>query len=343
MRLDELFSVEYGNQLDMNKMKQVDPSVGVAFVGRLGGLTGKSGVAGYVKEVKNLDPYPSGLLTVALGGSLLSSYVQQQPFYTAQNVAVLKPLDPEMPILHRLYYAMCIRANAFRYSAFGREANRTLADLEMPASPPDWVDTKEIPTVEGLGRSELPRVAFEGAENWGEFEIGSLFDVLKGKRVTKADRRPGDTRFISASDSNNGVTDMCDLDPIFPANTLSVPYDGSIGFAFYQDKPYFALDSVQVLVPKEEGVSSLALLFAATMVRHERWRFSYGYKWHLKRMRSTKIKLPSTSSGEPDWDWMDRYMRGLPFSAALSYSTETPAGRSSSPSRRGGVPAGPLW
>lgn len=78
--LGDLFHVEYGNKLDMNKMTPTDPRTGIAFVGRVGGLNGKSGVSGYVEALPDLTPYPTGLITVALGGSrLLSSYVQQRP------------------------------------------------------------------------------------------------------------------------------------------------------------------------------------------------------------------------------------------------------------------------
>lgn len=320
-RLDEIFGIQYGNKLDMNKMTEAEPENGVAFVGRIGGLNGKSGISGYVQPLANVQPYPAGLITVALGGSrLLSSYVQQLPFYTAQNVAVLAPRDMAMSVLHRLYYAACIRANAFRYSAFGREANRTLGTILVPASPPEWVDSMVIPTHDGLAASAASRVALRSRDTWCDFELADLFIIKKGKRVTKADRTSGSTPFIGATDRNNGVTDMTSLDPIFDPHPLTVPYNGSVGYAFYQDNPYFASDDVQVLVPRDEGVDKWAMLFAATMIRFEKNRFTYGYKWNLARMKTTTIKLPATDAGAPDWPYMSRYMQGLPYSAAIADS-----------------------
>lgn len=318
MILSDIFTVEYGNKLDMNKMTKAERLKGIAFVGRIGGLNGKSGVAGFVEPLPFVAPYPAGLLTVALGGSrLLSSYVQQMPFYTAQNVAVLRPRDPKMTLNERLYYAMCIRANAFRYSAFGREANRTLGSLVMPDAVPDWVATTKIPTRNGLSRAVAPLVALTDSEKWPLFALEELFMVKKGRRVTKAQRVPGLTRFIGASEKNNGITDMCDLDPIFEAHCLTVPYNGnSVGVAYYQDKPFFASDDVQVLVPKSD-VTRWSLLFVAALIRFERSRFSYGYKWNMARMRRTEIRLPATNTGEPDWSYMESVMRGLPFSAAV--------------------------
>lgn len=43
---------------------------------------------GYVNDV---EPFEAGLVTVALGGSYLGScFIQEEPFYTGQNVAVMK-------------------------------------------------------------------------------------------------------------------------------------------------------------------------------------------------------------------------------------------------------------
>lgn len=318
--VNSLFYVEYGNKFDMNKMELASKDAGVAFVGRRGGLNGNSGVSGYVTQIPGVDPYPRGTITVALGGSrLLSSYVQQRPFYTAQNVAVLRPIDEDMPLKHRLYYAMCIKHNDFRYTAFGREANRTLGTIALPSAVPGWVDEIAVPTHDGLAQASGPFVSFKKptGQEWMEFALDELFEIKKGRRVTKADRLPGGTRFIGASEKNNGITDRANLEPIFSAGTMTVVYNGnSVGCAFYQNQDFFACDDVNVLVPKFE-MSQWVQLFIATIIKHGRTRFTYGYKWTLARMKTTKIRLPIDQAGDPDWEYMESFMRGLPFSAAI--------------------------
>lgn len=316
-----LFNVEYGNKFDMNKMQSSDKDKGIAFVGRRGGLTGLSGISGYVAPVPGVEPYPAGTITVALGGSrLLSSYVQQRPYYTAQNVAVLRPLDQYMPLKYRLFYAMCIKHNDFRYTAFGREANRTLGSIQLPEDVPGWVDDVEIPTYEGLARALAQPVSLSSSNggSWLDFPLEDLFEIKKGKRVTKAERSPGSTRFIGATAKRNGITDLADLGPIFPAGTMTVVYNGnSVGNAFFQNEDYFACDDVNVLVPKYP-MSHWVQLFIATIIKHGRSRFTYGYKWTLARMRATKVRLPVDEDGKPDWAYMESFMKGLPFSAAIN-------------------------
>lgn len=138
VRLDLLFRIEHGNKLDFNKMEQAEPGDdAVVFVNRSGM---NNGIQGLVKAIPSVDPYPAGSITVALGGSALASFVQPRAFYTAQNIDVLNPRIP-MSDEVKLYYCMCIEANRFRYSTFGREANRTLKTIVVPGlnAIPDWV------------------------------------------------------------------------------------------------------------------------------------------------------------------------------------------------------------
>jgi len=319
-RLDALFQVAYGNQLDMNKMIPSDQDAGIAFIGRRS--TGQ-GLAGFVEALDGIVPFSPGSMTVALGGSyLLSSFVQQRPYYTGQNVAVLNPLDEHMPLSLRLYYSMCIRHNAFRYTAFGREANRTLGSIDLPDEVPSWVEEAPIPTYDGLAKSASTPHRLSPTENWPAFALGDLFTIKKGKRLTKADRIPGGTRFIGASAKNNGVTDLNDVAPNASQGCLTVPYNGSVGWAFYQDRPFFACDDVNILEPKVE-MSKWTLLFLCGVIRHERSRYSYGFKWTLERMRATTVRLPSLGDGSPDYQYMEKVMRGLPFSAALNQPRRT--------------------
>lgn len=149
--LHQLFTIKYGNKFDLNKMEACPASnEAIAFVGRSGG---NNGVVSFVKKHNGAEPFTPGLITVALGGAALSSFVQAQPFYTAQNIDVLEPKAP-MSLDVRLFYCLCIEANAFRYGAFGREANRTLRNLLVPVIEvvPGWVNGMAAKAADELSR-----------------------------------------------------------------------------------------------------------------------------------------------------------------------------------------------
>lgn len=54
----------------------------------------------------------------------------------------------------KLFYCLCIEANRFRYSTYGREANRTLKNLLVPnlTSLPDWIQGCVSKAVQELKR-----------------------------------------------------------------------------------------------------------------------------------------------------------------------------------------------
>jgi hypothetical protein len=56
-------------------------------------------------------------------------------------------------------------------------------------------------------------------------------------------------------------------------------------------------------------------LFIAAIIKHGRSHFTYDYKWTLTRMNATTVRLPVDADGEPDWGYMESFMKGLPFSA----------------------------
>ena len=154
--LSSIFEIIHGHKLDLNKMSKCGTGEqSVAFIGRSGE---RNGFVGFVEVLDTEEPYESGLITVALGGSALSSFVQPLPFYTAQNIDVLRP-HSAMSLDSKLYYCLCIEANRFRYSTFGREANRTLKAIKIPALRhiPSWVSGASKTAVSELS-DELMRL-----------------------------------------------------------------------------------------------------------------------------------------------------------------------------------------
>ena len=152
---------------------------------------------------------------------------------------------------------------------------------------------------------------------WKYFVLDELFELKKGKRLTKANMKSGTVPFVSSTDSNNGISKYIGQAAIHEGNTLTVNYDGSVAEAYYQPEPFFALDSVNVLYPKFE-LDTLVGLFIASIIRNEKYRFNYGRKWHLERMSKSRIKLPATPNGELDIGWIHTYMANLPGTKELT-------------------------
>lgn len=175
-------------------------------------------------------------------------------------------------------------------------------------------------------------------DEWKEFYLGKLFDIRKGKRLTAADQEDGNNNYIGAIDSNNGVTNHIGQAPIHEGNTISLSYNGSVGEAFYQFEPYWATDDVNALYSYYDDFNQYIGLFIATVLRKEKYKFSYGRKWTLENMNVSIIKLPIQHNADgtpyidsnhiysedgyvPDWQFMEDYMKSLHHKPLTTKST----------------------
>lgn len=224
-----------------------------------------------------------------------------------------------------LFVATVLCKERFKYS-FGRKWKTHLHDTEikLPVTAngePDWhwmesyVDSlrsKPLTTSNAVKPRSFDALAWE----W--FKLGGddgLFEIRKGKRLTSDDQTSGNTPYIGAIDSNNGVSNYIGQNPIHEGNTISLSYNGSVGEAFYQPVPYWATDDVNALYLRDEyGTLTPATgLFVCTILKHDKYRYSYGRKWTLDKMNDTMVKLPATPDGKPDWQWMENYIKSLPY------------------------------
>ena len=313
--VSELFEISTGTSLSLLKLERTNKVEGIPFVSATGR---NNGVSAYVKKLDNIVPLSPGNITVAMNGSVMSSFVQLRPYYSIVQVYSLTSKE-EMSLYHKLYYCQCFFANKFRFS-YGRVGTvRTLGGMGIPHPDeiPSWVNSVEMGSTEQYSSPALSKITPTlDVSTWGTFNIPDLFCVKRGATLSKLQRTPGMTSFVSATAFNNGVTDHVGQRATHDGNTISVSNDGSIGEAFYQKEPFFASPSVTVLYPKFSLNPHLAM-FLTTILRQEKFKYNYGRKWNLERMNTTSIKLPVTPTGDPDWEYMERYIKTLPFSSQL--------------------------
>ena len=127
-KVNELFEVKYGINMELDTCIEAEPGDkdAVNFVAR---TESNNGVSARVKPVEGKEPQPAGLITCAGGGSVLSTFLQEEPFYSGRDLYLLIPLYP-MSKLAKLFCITVIKANKYRYS-YGRQANITLPYLEL--------------------------------------------------------------------------------------------------------------------------------------------------------------------------------------------------------------------
>lgn len=180
--------------------------------------------------------------------------------------------------------------------------------------------------------------------NWGTFKFGirksgsnpkkqssdnsisdNLFLIDKGERLVKYERVEGEVPLITASAYNNGRTSMIDMD--FAIDRKKKLNENKITIdmfcnVFYHQYEYFSDDNVHTLIFSNNKYdcyynNPYINLFLLTVISLLKSKFMYGRQVRLKRLENLYIKLPVDSDGNPDWQFMEDYIKSLPYSANL--------------------------
>lgn len=308
--LSDIFEVEYGANLELSNI--VQNVNGIPFVSR---TEKNNGISAKVSLISNIKPNPKNTISVACGGSVMSSFLQKKPYYSGRDLYYLKPkislTDNEM-----FYYCMCLKANKYRYS-YGRQVNKTLKDIKIPEvnSIPAWVNTAKIkkPSKKPLLSKEINLIQ----DHWAWFNLSDLFDITGSKSFTKTTISKyglGKYPYIVTSSENNGVQGFYNH-YTEDGNVLTID-SATVGSCFYQCLKFSASDHVEKLIPNFKMNKYIAL-FLTTTLNLEKYRYGYGRKFSQTRIKQTKVKLPTVKNNQPDWQFMEDYIKSLPYSKSL--------------------------
>lgn len=305
MVVEDLFYVYSGSKLDYGK--QTKSADGINFVSR---NSNNNGVVGKVVLEEGMKVFKKGDITVPLGGSyLLSAFVQNEDFVTAQNVNVLRP-KKEMTEIEKWFYCYSLRLNRFKFSAFGREVNKYINDIELPNKIPDWVYKYKIEKIEtkNCSKNEFLELSL-----WKDIKIKKIFDVV-GSKTTPINKLEdygiGKYPYITTQSKNNGVAGTYDY--YTEEGNVLVIDSAVLGFCTYQEFNFSASDHVEKLIPKFKMNKYIAL-FLVTLINKENFRYNYGIKYNQNRIRETKIKVPVDKNNNPDFEYMERFIKNLPY------------------------------
>jgi hypothetical protein len=335
--LIDIFDVWYGVNLEVVNSEVV--SAGIPFVSR---QSVNNGVVCHVKKMDDVEPNPSHTLSIAVSGSVLSTFYHDYEYYSGRDIYVAKP-KIKLTKEEMLYYCYVIEQNKYRYN-YGRGANKTFRSILVPSKDeiPKYVRTKEA-EIRFCNKPIISNKIKLNTDSWKWFRYDEIFEICKGFYNKKPEENPiGDIPFIGATDSNNGITSMHDLDTIkeasktgdepnapleqkiFKPNCITVSNNGSVGYAFYQPKEFTCTHDVNPLYIHKKWNKELNIfiaMFLCSLIEKERFRWDYGRKWRPKRMPDSLIKLPvrkiAPNEYEPDWQFMEDYIKSLPYSSSL--------------------------
>lgn len=328
----DIFNIKYGVNLELNACEDAVPGDTINFVSR---TEANNGVSAKVRAIDGVEAQKEGLITVAGGGSVLSTFVQPAPFYSGRDLYTLDAKEP-ISTETKFFLTTIIEANKFRYN-YGRQANKTLPfiELKLPAKKnpdgsffidenhtysddgyvPDWQFMEDYmkslhhkPLTTGNANSSVPAL---NCENWRDFLLFDYFDILPGKYHYPDEYDEGITPYYSASNENNGIGQYIDLPPDFKGNCIVT---GKIGCtAFYVPDDFCATSDVNIFKPKFDMSKYVGLFIATIMNFSENYKWAYGRQCRVGNSKKIIIKLPTDVNGNPDWQFMEDYIKSLPY------------------------------
>ncbi len=144
---------------------------------------------------------------------------------------------------------------------------------------------------------------------WGTFNIENLFGKsTRGKRLKSADRISGNLPFVTAGESDEGVSAFVGNDVIiFSENTTTIDMFGS---AKYRNYKYGADDHIAVV--HTENLSKYASIFVTTAIdkSSHTGKFNYGRNFYPKDADELNISLPIKNK-KPNYEMMETLVSAI--------------------------------
>jgi len=157
-------------------------------------------------------------------------------------------------------------------------------------------------------------------KEWKEFFLNDIFsEIQRGKRLKKDDHKTGKMPYVSSTAMNNGIDGYVsnkDKVRIF-SKCLSLANSGSVGACFYQPSEFVASDHVTKL--ENNDLSRNVLLFISAIVSRLSEKYSFNREINDTRIRREKIMLPINEKNEPDYEYMENYMKQLELKKLKQY------------------------
>jgi len=276
------------------------------------------------------------VLTVASNGSVGETFYQDEVFYSTADVNILKPKF-KMNKYIALFITTIINKEKYKY-CYGRKFTKEKMEektiIKLPTTQQGELDFEYM---ENYIKNLENKIHFKkiytknkktntklDVKNWKFFKLfdkknsnNSLFRVELSKGDLKQKNcLNGDIPLISASKYNNGVVKYVDdggdgKANIFSSNTITADMFCNI---FYQDKNFYSVahGRVNILIPNF-NMNKYIALFITTILKCEKYKFPYGRNLYKEETQNIKIKLPTTKDDKPDFEYMENYIKALPY------------------------------
>ena len=162
---------------------------------------------------------------------------------------------------------------------------------------------------------------FIDTKNWIWFKIGDIFDIERGKcgSAEKLLEKGDEISYVGAKKEDNGFMYKVVKDESYITKGNCIVFigdgQGSVGYSTYQEKDF--IGSTTLSMGRNNHLNKYNALFIITLLDKERFKYSFGRKWNGEKLKNTKIKLPVDLKDNIDWQFMEDFIKSLPYSKSI--------------------------
>lgn len=157
---------------------------------------------------------------------------------------------------------------------------------------------------------------------WGEFRVGTLLNMEKQIELSPIEafnkNAPNDIKypFYGQSSENNGIIDYYYLGEELLNNRDSahcIMIHSNTHLAYYVNTPFYLKDGHgATTIFTNEHFTELSTYFVISVLNKTMFdKFDYDMKATKEKLNDLIIKLPVTPEGQPNWNYMESYMKHI--------------------------------
>ena len=156
---------------------------------------------------------------------------------------------------------------------------------------------------------------------WKSFKVSDIFvtekhgaalQVPTGAMMSKRDLKEGNIPRVTVSNFNNGITgyyaNSNDKNYRTFENFISVSFLGTV---FYQPDKVSLDMKVHCLKPLDYDLNIYSADYIVSIIRKAISNFAYSDQLSSSVLAELEFALPATPDGQPDWQYMESYMRQI--------------------------------
>lgn len=160
-------------------------------------------------------------------------------------------------------------------------------------------------------------------KKWKLFCIGELFELKKGKCSNASILNDGKIPYVGATNRNNGILKFVDAKEKMLSDGNCIVFigagDGSAGFSVYKKEKCICASSN--VCGYNEYLNEYTGLFISACSDMNESKYSHGYSRNMERLSKDKVMLPVNDAGDPDYEYMEQYIKNFEYDKIVEYMT----------------------